>query len=124
MSALHVALHALGAQHPAIEGKFLPRLETNDLIPTYFQLNAALLTTEAAMRFNQTLGGVPRFILPAAWRCVGRVGAEAVEQNIRRSRWLSHETPPSSEAAPGKAIFACTRGTVPATWHRCLRSGS
>src|SRR5215467_5497543 len=106
MSALHVALYTFGAQHPVIEGKFLPRLETDDLVLANFKLNATLLAAKAAMRFDKTVGGFARFILPASRRYVRRVGTKAFEQNIWRDRRLSHDTPPLSEAAPARAIFS------------------
>src|SRR5262245_17863788 len=106
MPALHVPLHSFRAKHAAIEGKLFPRLETDHLVPTHFQLNAALLATKTAMRLNQTLGGIARFVLPAARRSVGGVRAEAVEQNVRRDGRLSHETPPLGGAVPGRAIFS------------------
>src|SRR5262252_1963746 len=55
MSALQVALHALRTEHAAVERKVLPRLEADDLVVTHLQLNAALLTTEAAMRLDQPI---------------------------------------------------------------------
>src|SRR5215472_14042876 len=110
MSALHVSLYAFGAQHPTIEGKFFPRLETNHLVPAYLQLNAALLPTKAAMRFDETLGWIARFILPAARRCIRRVRTEAVKQDIWRDRGLSHETAPSNQAGPARVIFSCMPG--------------
>src|SRR5215471_21393664 len=102
MTTLHVPLHPFGAKHTAIEGKFFPGLEANHLVPTHFQLNATLLATKAAMRFNQTLRRITRFVLPTAGRRVGWVGAEAVKQNIGRDRRLSHETPPLGGAAQEK----------------------
>src|SRR5436305_1843938 len=66
MSALHITLHALGAQHSAVERKFFPRLETDDLVIPDFELNSALLAAETTVRLNQLLRGVLRFTLPSA----------------------------------------------------------
>src|SRR5436190_22453222 len=55
MRALQVTLDALRAQHAAIEGEFFPRLEANDFVVVHFQLNAALLAAETAVRFYQAL---------------------------------------------------------------------
>src|SRR5439155_588473 len=51
--ALQVALDALGAEHAAVEGEVLPRLEADDLIALHLQLDAALLAAEAAVRLHQ-----------------------------------------------------------------------
>ena len=56
MRTLQVPLDAFRAQHPAIEGKVLPRLEPDDLVVADFELNAALLPAEAAMRFDEPVG--------------------------------------------------------------------
>ena len=56
MRSLEVALDAFRAQHPAIEGKLLPRLEADDLVVEHLELNAALLSAETAVRLHQLLG--------------------------------------------------------------------
>ena len=74
MVRLQIALHAFRAEHSAIERELLPRLEADDLVVADLQLNAALLSAEAAMRLYQTFRRIPRFILPATRWCV-RSGA-------------------------------------------------
>src|SRR5262245_27647405 len=49
MPTLHVALHTLRAKHAPVEGKIFPRLETDDLILSNFELDATLLSAEATM---------------------------------------------------------------------------
>ena len=53
MRALQVTLHALWTEHAAIEGKFLPWLEADNLVVLHLELNAALLAAEAAMGLDQ-----------------------------------------------------------------------
>ena len=53
MRALQIALHALRAQHAAVERKLLPRLEPNHLVVAHLELDAALLAAEAAVRLDQ-----------------------------------------------------------------------
>ena len=56
MRALQVALHALGTEHAAIEGKVFPRLEADDLVVAHLELDPALLSAEAAMGLYQPVG--------------------------------------------------------------------
>src|SRR5262245_6829594 len=61
---LEVALDALGAQHPLVEGEFLPGFETDDDVVLNLELDAALLATEATMRFDELFrvcGGLQAF---------------------------------------------------------------
>jgi hypothetical protein len=51
MRSLQVALHAFGTKLPRIEWKIHPRFEVDHLIILDQQLDAALLTTKAAMGF-------------------------------------------------------------------------
>src|SRR5579875_1942122 len=55
MRALQVAFDAFWAEHAAVKRELLPRLEANDLIPPDLELDAALLSTEAAVRFDEPL---------------------------------------------------------------------
>src|SRR6516225_7029018 len=121
MPSLHVPLHSFRAKHPAIEGEFFPRFKANHPISAHFQLNAALLAAKTAMRLYQALGGIARFVLPAARRGVRWVRAEALQQNIGRDGRLSHAAPPSVEAAPKRATFSCRPGIAPAMWCSCLQ---
>ena len=52
MIALQVAFDALGAKHSAVERKILPGLETDHTVVFHLQLNATLLTTKAAVCFD------------------------------------------------------------------------
>ena len=56
MRALQVALHAFRAQHAAVEGELLPRLEADHLVVADLELNAALLSAEAAVRLHEPIG--------------------------------------------------------------------
>ena len=84
MAALQVALDALGAKHPAVEGKLLPRLEAGHAVVADLELNAALLAAEAAVGLDQLLGLRAGFLLPAARRRVVQVRTEAAGQFVRR----------------------------------------
>ncbi len=55
MRALQVALDALRAQHASIERELFPRFEANHLVIVNLELNAALLSAEAAVRLDQPL---------------------------------------------------------------------
>ena len=55
MRALQIAFHALRTEHAAIEWKLLPRLEADDLVVLYFELNATLLAAKATVRFHETI---------------------------------------------------------------------
>ena len=54
--ALQVALHALRAEHAAVEREVLPRLEADDLVVLDLELDAALLAAEAAVRLDEPVG--------------------------------------------------------------------
>ena len=56
MRALQVALHALRAEHAAVEREVLPRLEADHLVVAHLELDAALLAAEAAVRLHQPIG--------------------------------------------------------------------
>src|SRR5688500_7566911 len=55
MRALQVALHAFRAEHAPVEGKLFPRLESDDLVVTNLELDAALLAAEAAVRLDEPI---------------------------------------------------------------------
>src|SRR5262249_12296924 len=50
MLVLHVALDAFRAEHAAVERELFPRLEADDLVVLDLELDAALLSAEAAVR--------------------------------------------------------------------------
>src|ERR1044071_89278 len=52
MLVLHVALHALGAETSLVEGKVLPGLKADHPVVFHLELNAALLSAEAAVRLD------------------------------------------------------------------------
>ena len=80
MPALHVALHAFRTEHAVVERKLFPRFESDHLIAANLQLNAALLAAETTMSFDQVVGGISRFILPAAGGRMSWVWAELLKQ--------------------------------------------
>ena len=55
MASLEVALHALRAQLPFVEGELVPGLEPDDLVVAHLQLDAALLPAEAAVGVDELL---------------------------------------------------------------------
>ncbi len=72
--ALEVALHALGAELPLVEGELLPGIEADDLVVLHLELDAALLAAEAAVGLHPLVGrGVGE---PAPRRGQVQVGAE------------------------------------------------
>ena len=116
MAALHVTLHALWAEHAAIERKLFPRFKTDDLVFADLQLDPALLSAEAAVCLYQLLGGMDRFVLPPTGRHVIQVRPELFFENLFGDRSLSHSLPLSVSTAPEKVICACRPGTVPANF--------
>src|SRR5690606_30130334 len=52
MVLLEVALHSLGTEHPAVERELVPRLHAHDDVVLDLELQAALLTAEAAVRLD------------------------------------------------------------------------
>src|SRR5262249_8994241 len=73
--ALEVPLHALGAEHAAVEREVLPRLEADHLVAGDLELDAALLAAEAAMCLDELVG---RFLGAAA-----RAGREVRPESAR-----------------------------------------
>ena len=70
MFVLQVSLHSLGAEHSVINRKFLPWFKADDFVVLYLQLNPALHSAKAAMRFDQLrIAGLLVF-QPAARRLV------------------------------------------------------
>ena len=53
MFVLHVPLHSLGTKLASIEGKFFPRLESDNFVIADSELDSTLLPAEAAMSLNQ-----------------------------------------------------------------------
>jgi hypothetical protein len=56
MRSLQISFDTLGAEHSTVEGEFFPRLKANYFVALDLQLNAALLSAEAAMGFDETIG--------------------------------------------------------------------
>ena len=56
MSALEISLHPLRAKHPFVERKVVARLEADHQVVFDFEIDAALLAAEAAMRRNDLVG--------------------------------------------------------------------
>ena len=55
MRTLQIPFDPFRTEHPAIERELFPRLKPNDFVVFDFQLNAALLSAEAAMRAHLTI---------------------------------------------------------------------
>src|SRR5262245_32471129 len=101
MGTLQVSLDSLGAEHPAIEREFLPRLEANHLVVANLQLNAALLTAEAAMRLDQALGfGAGR---QGGTSHHGSMRAKALDDLKLVNRNRRHASTPSARAVRRRA---------------------
>ena len=56
MIALQIALHALRAEHAAIEGNSSQGSKPMTWLSRTFELNATLLAAEAAVSFHQPFG--------------------------------------------------------------------
>src|SRR5581483_7696675 len=118
MRILHIPLDAFGTKHPAIKGKLLPRLESDDFLAANLELDPALLAAKTAVRLHEAVGWVPGFLLPAPLRRVLQMRTVLPDQRFDRRRRFSHATSPSSAVAPLRASFAYRQGTAPATSRR------
>src|SRR5260370_12118692 len=113
MAALHVALHAFRTKHAAVEGEILPRLESDNAILADLELNAALLSTEAAVGFHQLFRSIG-LVLPTAGRHIAEMRAVAAGQFVERERGFSHVRHLAFYSAPSKEVSLCRPGTNPA----------
>src|SRR5690606_21360404 len=93
MRALQIAFDPLGAKHSTVERKLLPGLKTDDFIVFYFQLNAALLSAETAMRLNQSIW-LDTTVQPRACG-VSQMRTELLNYVESTYWWLSHRWYPS-----------------------------
>ncbi len=96
MAALQVALDALRAELALVEREVVPGFEADHFVVVHLQLDAALLTAEAAVRVDDTIHldpGVP----PSGWRLV-EVRAVAVDQLGLGDRWTCHQPNPPTRA--------------------------
>src|SRR5262249_49773846 len=84
MFILHIALYALGAEASLVEGKIFPGLEADHAIIFDLELNAALLSTEATMRFYDAVGLDVR--VPAGNRHLIQCRAELINKICNRYR--------------------------------------
>jgi hypothetical protein len=75
---LQIALDALGAELAAVEREVLPRFEADDALVLDLELDAALLSAEAAVRRHHAIRLAPS--LPAAGGHVARMGAEVPDE--------------------------------------------
>lgn len=91
MIVLQVASNPFRAKHPAVEGKFFPRLEPDDFIFAHLELNAALLSAKAAVRFDEALRRMTRFVTPTPGRNGIQVRPELFGENFWSERRFSHE---------------------------------
>src|SRR5262245_40322328 len=86
MIALHVAFHAFGTEHSAVDWKILPRLEPDHLIFANLELNPALLPAKATVCLYELLRRMARLALPSARRFVFHVRAIAIKEQ-RFVKW-------------------------------------
>ena len=103
MLVLHVALHALGAELPLVEGELLPRLEADDLLVLHLELDAALLAAEAAVCRHDPVGLAARG--PAAGRLPVEMRAELRHEIRDRGRQSGHYAPRLQSASCVNARF-------------------
>ena len=105
---LHVALHALGAELPLVERERLPRLEADDLLVLHFELDAALLTAEAAVGRHDAVGVAGR--VPAAGRLAVEMRAELRDEIRDRGGQSGHQAPRLQSASCVNARFLRRHG--------------
>ena len=92
VGVLQVALDALGAQLPLVEGELVPGLEADDLVVLHLEDDPALLPAEAAVCPHLAIGVDPR--VPAARRCLVEVRAVAGDQLVLGDRVPGHQPNP------------------------------
>src|SRR5581483_11350177 len=88
MVPLQIPLDSLGTKLAFVERELFPRLEAYDLVLSNFELNSALLSTKAAVSFDEFVGFAPRF--PPAWRLIVQVRPELLFQDFDRGGKLRH----------------------------------
>src|SRR5438046_2584606 len=119
MRALHVALHAFGTEHAAIERELFPRLESDDLVVSDLELNSTLLAAETAMSSDQLLCGILGFTLPASGRFVVQMRPVTLRKRAFVNRQPCHQVPFSNAIGSSQEIFVCMAGIRPARdWMR------
>ena len=91
MLVLQVALHPLGAELAAIEGKLLPRLEADNALVLDLELDAALLPAETAVRRDDAIGLAAG--RPAAGGLVARMRSEIPDEVRNRRGQSGHQAP-------------------------------
>ena len=107
MIILQVALHALRAEHAAIDRELFPRLESDDLVVFNLELNAALHAAEATMRFHERASG---WFVPAARRLVLQVRAVAFDEAVFVECGYGHELSPQTPFPDSAPAAACRHG--------------
>src|SRR5258706_2134675 len=106
MARLQIALHALGAEHAAVDRELLAGLEADDLVVLDLELDPALEAAEAAVGLHLTVGLARG--APAAGRRGVQVGAVLLDQQLLGDRQPSHGGPPGSPApGPARTASAC-----------------
>ena len=96
VAALEVTLDALRAQLALVERELVPRFEADDGVVADLQLDAALLTAEAAVRLHDAVGVDLR--IPAAGRGDVEVRAVAGDQLLLGDGELRHQPNPPTRA--------------------------
>src|ERR1044072_5873926 len=115
MAVLHVALDALGAEHPLVEREVLPGLEADHLVVPHLELDPALLAAEAAVRLDQRVRRPRGLVAPAAGRLALGVRPVSVDQGVDGARDSSHARPRGFAVVRWQWSAACTRDTGPAS---------
>src|SRR6476660_1680258 len=103
MAVLHVALDALGAEHPLVEGEVFPGLEADHLVVAHLELDAALLAAEAAVRLDQLVRRMRGLVAPAAGWLMRRVWAPGVDQRVHGAGHSSQSGSPGFGSAPWRS---------------------
>jgi hypothetical protein len=96
VAALQVALDALRAELALVEREVVPGLEADHLVVVDLQLDAALLTAEAAVRVDDAIDLDAR--VPSTGRRLVEVRAVAVDQLGIGDRWTCHQPNPPTRA--------------------------
>src|SRR5712691_1114472 len=88
VTALKVAFHPFGTEHPPVQREVFPGFKADDLLVLDFELNAALDTAEATMGLDEPIRGPAP--MPATRRRVMEMGAVLRDQLCGCLRKSSH----------------------------------
>src|SRR5690606_19882738 len=119
---LQVALDALRAELPPVEGEVVAGLEADDPVAGDLQQDPALLPAEAAVRAHLAVDRA--VVLPAVGRRVVAVGPEPGDQLLLGQRRAGHQPNPPTRSDWARATSARRQRGQNPTWSPPPRAGS